>query len=131
VRLLIATVLVGAGLLVGCGSSSSTSSSGTSAPPSAAPSTSSSTPSTSAGGSSPTPSSATLAQGIARCKASVAAAPTLSAESKNKLEGLCDQLASGNTAQVRKTAASVCQQIIKASLPASEQQAAQAECPKP
>jgi len=77
------------------------------------------------------PPSATLAQVVARCKASIAAAPTLSADAKSKLAGLCDQLGSGNPAQIKKTEASVCQEIVKSTVPASDQQAALASCPKP
>jgi hypothetical protein len=74
---------------------------------------------------------ANLGQFVARCKASIAAAPTLSSDSKTKLASLCDQIGKGNTTQVKQITSQVCQQIVKSTVPASAQQQALASCPKP
>jgi len=131
----VATIVASGGLLLaGCGSSSSssspsTSSSATSSAPAATPtSTSPNSTSISSGG---TSAPANLSQAVARCKASIASAPQLSADAKNKLNTLCDKAAKGNTADLRKSTAQVCQEIVKESVPASYQQQALANCPKP
>jgi hypothetical protein len=128
---LAAIAAVGAAFVAGCGSSSSSSSSSSTAPAAssgsstAAPASSSTT----APGSVSVPTN--LAQAVALCKSSIAAAPTLSADVKTKLQSLCDQAAQGNGANLRKIQSQVCQEIIKASVPASAQAQALATCPKP
>jgi hypothetical protein len=74
---------------------------------------------------------AELAQAVASCKSSVNAAPTLNASDKAKLDSICAQAASGDTAGVQKATSEVCQQIIRDSVPASAQAQALASCPKP
>jgi polygalacturonase len=74
---------------------------------------------------------AELAQAVASCKSSVNAAPTLNASDKSKLDSICAQAASGDTAGVQKATSEVCQQIIRDSVPASAQAQALASCPKP
>jgi thiamine biosynthesis lipoprotein ApbE len=128
-RRLLLPALVSLALLAGCGSSSKS----TSAPASTPTQTQSTAASGGAGAttSANTSPPANLAQAVQRCKQSVTAAPTLNASAKSKLESLCDQAAKGNTANLQKTAAQVCQQLIKSSVPAAEQATALANCPKP
>ena len=120
---LVAIAAVGGALLAGCGSSSSSSSSSSSAAPAASTSSSASS-----GGSTSVP--AALSTAVASCKSTISRAPNLSEDAKNKLEGLCNQAASGNGANLKKTEASVCQQIVKDTVPSSAQAAALAACPK-
>jgi len=125
---LVAIAAVGGALVAGCGSSSSSSSSA--ATPAASPSSPAASTSTgSSGGAAAVP--ANLAAAVAQCKASIGAAPSLSADAKTKLESLCDQAASGKAVDIKKTTAEVCVEIVKDSVPASAQAAALAACPKP
>jgi hypothetical protein len=66
---------------------------------------------------------------VAACKASISAAPTLSADERTKLASLCDQAANGSVAGVEKVVGEVCRDVAKA-LPASAQATALAACPK-
>ena len=117
-----------AALLAGCGSSSSTSSAPASAP--ATPTT----PSSTSGGAGATAGSVAsnpaVQQAVAACKASINASPTLSADVKSKLVGVCDQAATGNPTAIRKATSQVCQEVVKSSVPSSAQAAALATCPK-
>ena len=122
-----AIAAVGGVLLAGCGGSSSSSSSA--ATPAATSSSSAPSTSTPSSGGAAVP--ANLAAAVAQCKASIGAAPSLSADAKTKLESLCDQAASGKAVDIKKTTAEVCVEIVKDSVPASAQAAALAACPKP
>ena len=69
---------------------------------------------------------------MAACKASVQAAPTLSTDVKNKLTAICDKASKGDETGVRQAAYQVCQEIVKATVPAgSAQTTALNACPKP
>ena len=73
-----------------------------------------------------------VAQAVAACKTSVQAVPTLSASIKNELASICDKAASGDESGVKQATYQVCQQIIKATVPAgAAQTTALAACPKP
>src|SRR5207245_8206677 len=100
----------------------------TSTPPAGATTTSVGGASTSGSGASSNPG---VAQGVAACKSGINAQPTLSASLKSKLTAICDKAASGDVAGARKAAAQVCQEIVKATVPASAQAQALAGCPKP
>jgi len=67
---------------------------------------------------------------VARCKASINAAPTLSASAKSKLTTICDEAAKGDPASLRKAEAQVCVELVKDSVPAAAQTQALASCPK-
>jgi hypothetical protein len=122
---LVVVAVVSGAFVAGCGSSSSSStpSASSTSAPSGAASTSGS------GGGSSASSNPAVQQAVAACKASVGAAPTLSADEKTKLTTLCDKAASGDVAGVQKIAAQVCRDVAK-SLPASAQSTALAACPK-
>ncbi|HEX3512324.1 MAG TPA: hypothetical protein VHT27_14640 [Solirubrobacteraceae bacterium] len=95
-------------LLAGCGGSSSSNGTGSS----------SSTPAKSAATTTPAPGSAGAAA-VAACKQAVRAQTTINAEAKAKLEGLCDKAASGNAAEIRKAARTICEEVIdKSAIPA-------------
>ncbi len=122
---LVAIAAVGGASVAGCGGSSSSSSSPrSSATPAATTSTS--------GGSTSVDLSKNpnVAAAVAQCKASIAAAPTLSADAKTKLQSLCEEAAKGDPASLKKATAQVCQQIIKDTVPAGAQAQALASCPK-
>jgi hypothetical protein len=112
----LAVVALGGAFLAGCGSGgSSTSSSQTSstaAPTSPAAAATTSTPTTT------TPSGAASSVGVldavASCKAVVQAAPTLSASTRTKAEGICNKAASGDLAGARQAAKEVCVEVIDA-----------------
>jgi hypothetical protein len=126
---LVVVVVVGGAIVAGCGSSSSSSSTSTpSAPASVATSTSGSA-STGSGGASSS-SNPGVAEAVAVCKATIGASTTLSADLKTKLQAICDKAASGDQTGVKQATAQVCQEIVKASVPQSEQAAALAACPK-
>ncbi len=153
-RSLAVIVAVGGALLAGCGSSSSSSSStststsaaaastsvpaastSTSAP---AASTSTSSGSTSTGGASTGSSGGaaiadnpTVKSAVSACKTAINSAPQLSSASKTKLDALCDKAATGKLTDLRQVTYQVCQQVIKDSVPAAQQQTALASCPKP
>ena len=100
-------VLACAALLAGCGSSSSSSSSGT--------------VKTAGSTSSPATTGATKVSAAAaeRCKHGVNVLPTLSQETKSRLESICEKAASGDAATARTAAREGCEEIVKASpLPA-------------
>jgi hypothetical protein len=128
---LMAVAAVSAAFVTGCGGSSSST---TSAAPAAATSTPAATSSTatasSATSSGGLASNPTIQAAVARCKQSIAAAPTLSTDAKAKLTTLCDKAASGDEASVLKAAKQVCVEIVKQSVPQSAQQAALAACQK-
>jgi hypothetical protein len=149
-RSLLASVLIGAVLIAGCGSSSKSSStkSTTSTPAAAstASTASTSTPAAAATTSTPTAastsstasstsassvsSSPAVQQAVAACKSSINAAPTLTSDEKSKLDNLCTQAASGNATDIKKATSEVCIDIVKDSVPAAEQSSAEAACPK-
>jgi len=132
--LLAAALLCGA-LVAGCGSSSSPSSSGstasTAATTTSAPSTQASTATTSASPSSaPSGASAAgVAQYVAICKEIVQREPTLPANVKSKVEGICAKAANGDLAGARAAAKEVCVEVINASpIPTAAKEKALAEC---
>ncbi|MDQ6604940.1 MAG: hypothetical protein M3Z06_00160 [Actinomycetota bacterium] len=110
---LVALGAVGAALLAGCGSSSS------------------STSSAPAGGAAAVADNPAVKAAVAQCKTAINSAPQLSADSKAKLDGLCDKAASGKLNDLKSVTYEVCKQVIKDSLPAAQQQTALASCPKP
>ncbi len=133
-QLLAAALLCGA-LVAGCGSSSSSSSSGstasTAATTTSAPSTQASTATTSASPSSaPSGASAAgVAQYVAICKEIVQREPTLPANVKSKVEGICAKAANGDLAGARAAAKEVCVEVINASpIPTAAKEKALAEC---
>jgi hypothetical protein len=110
---LVVAVLGGA-FIAGCGSSSSSTSSSqtvTTAAPAAAGTTSTSAAAISGSGS----NSVEVQQAVAACKAAIHAAPTLTASTKTKLEGVCNKAASGDVAGARKVAREVCVEVVNAS----------------
>lgn len=125
--------VLGGALVAGCGSSSSSSSSAAPAntSSSASSSTASSGGSTASGGNSSIANNPAVKAAVAQCKASIAAAPTLSADAKSKLSDLCDKAAQGDPVALKKASAQVCQEIIKETVPSGSQAAALASCPKP
>src|SRR3982074_2099181 len=146
--LLVAIVAAGGALMTGCGGSSSSSSSAAPASTAAGSSTraraanrtprgaatgtgsSGSSGSSSTTGGSGVANNPTVKAAVARCKQSIASAPTLSGDAKTKLQALCAQAAQGDPASLRKATAQVCEQIVKETVPASAQTAALASCPK-
>jgi hypothetical protein len=103
----LAVALVGGLFVAGCGSSSSSSSS----------TTSSSTPATTATKSTSSitvPTGPGVAQAVAACKSVVQKAPTLSAATKAKIEGICEK-AGTNPAAARTAAKEVCIEVVNAS----------------
>src|SRR5580692_4720551 len=119
-------------LIAACGSSSSSTTSGstaTSAPATAStaaaskPATTStaapSKPATSKtatpGISEPITAATAIKQYVAICKLIVQREPSLAANVKSKVEGICDKAASGDVAGARAAAKEVCVQVINAS----------------
>jgi hypothetical protein len=100
----LAVALVGGLFVAGCGSSSSSSSS----------TTSSSTPTTTSTSSITVPTGPGVAQAVASCKSVVQKAPTLSAATKAKIEGICEK-AGTNPAAARTAAKEVCIEVVNAS----------------
>jgi hypothetical protein len=131
---LMAVAAVSAAFVAGCGGSSSSSSSAAPAAatstPAAATSSSATATASSATSSGGLASNPTIQAAVARCKQSIAAAPTLSSDAKSKLTTLCDKAATGDEASVLKAAKQVCIDIVKQSVPQSAQQAALAACQK-
>jgi hypothetical protein len=130
---LVAVVAVGGALMTGCGSSSSSSSapaSSSGSSSSAAPAASSSASTTSASAGSGLASNPTVVAAVARCKASINSAPTLSASAKSSLATICDEAAKGDPASLKKAEAKVCVQLVKDTVPAAAQTQALASCPK-
>jgi hypothetical protein len=139
--LLAISLLCGA-LLAGCGSASSpTTTSGstastaasTAATTASAPSTQASTATTSASPAStqnaPPGGTAAVAQYEAICKEVIARAPTLGAEVKSKVEGICTKAAHGDVAGARAAAKEVCVEVINASpIPSTAKEKALAAC---
>jgi hypothetical protein len=91
------TTLVCGVLLAGCASSSSSTS---------GPSTGSE-PGSSSG------ASGITSQAIAACKSAVKSEKTLSANAKRKLDGVCGQVAKGNTAPLKKIQREVCEETVE------------------
>jgi ABC-type phosphate transport system substrate-binding protein len=126
---LVLVIAAGATLVAGCGSSSSSSST-----PAATSSSSAASASSSAtANSSSVAAGATgaLTQAVAICKKSVDAQASITGSLKTKLIHICDLAGSGNQAAVKKATHEVCVDIVKAKVPASSQQAAEAGCPAP
>ncbi len=121
-RSLFAIAAVGGALLAGCGSSSSSSSTTSSAPPA--------NTSTGSSGGAAVANNPAVKAAVAQCKTAINSAPQLSAASKTKLDALCDKAATGKLTDLKQVTSQVCQQVIKDSLPAAQQQAALASCPK-
>ncbi len=136
-QLLAAALLCGA-LLAGCGSSNNSSTSSgstatTTATTTSTPSTQASTATTSTSPSSTSSAlpggAAAIAQYEAICKQIVARAPTLSAEVKSKVEGICAKAAKGDVAGARAAAKEVCVEVINASpIPTAAKEKALADC---
>jgi hypothetical protein len=134
----LAVVLTCGALVAGCGGSGSSTTSDASTTTSAPVKTSTSTastPTSSTPGGSPkatagSPASAAVAsQYVAVCKAIIDREPTLAANVKSKVEGICAKAADGNLAAARKAAKEVCVEIINASpIPASVKSKALASC---
>ncbi len=112
-------------LVAGCGSSSSSTTSG---------STSTSAPATTSKSATTTPNAATaagVAQYVAACKAVIAHEPTLSADVKSKVEGICNKAADGDLEGARKAAKEVCVEVVNASpIPSAAKAQAVAACKK-
>ncbi len=136
--LLGAALLCGA-LLAGCGSSSSTTSSSSTAstaattastPSAPAPAaTTSTSPSSAANGAAAAAAAAGVAQYVAICKEIVQKEPTLPANVKSKVEGICAKAAEGDVAGARAAAKEVCVEVINASpIPTAAKEKALAEC---
>lgn len=137
--LLAAALLCGA-LLAGCGSSSnSTGSSGSTASTAAttatttpAASTQASTATTSTSPSSIISSAASatgVAEYVAICKEIIQKDPTLPANVKSKVEGICAKAAAGDLAGARTAAKEVCVEVIDASpISTAAKEKALAEC---
>jgi hypothetical protein len=70
-----------------------------------------------------------LAQGVAACKAAIAAQTTIPASFKTRLDHICDIAGTGNAGAVKKATHDVCIEIIKEKVPAAAQQQAEASCP--
>ena len=115
-------------LVAGCGSSNSSSTTTGSTSTSAPASTSTSTPKST----STTPSGATaagVAQYVAACKSVIQHEPTLSADVKAKVEGICNKAADGDIEGARKAAKEVCIEVVNASpIPAAAKSQAVAAC---
>jgi len=150
-RLLAAVCVVSGVLIAGCGSSNSSTTTSTSTttsstpanattPTTAAPAVTTTTATVPVGTTSSqlkaaeaaNPAVATaVAQAVASCKTSINAQATLTASDKSKLDAICQQAGNGDTAGVQKATAQVCQEIVKDTVPAADQTAALAACPKP
>ena len=126
---LLAVVAAGGTLMTGCGGSSTSSTAPTSSTSSAA-SSASTTSTTSAAAGSGLASNPTVVAAVARCKASINAAQTLSASAKSKLATICDEAAKGDPASLKKAEARICVELIKDTVPAAAQTQALASCPK-
>lgn len=112
--------------MAGCGGSSKSSTTGSTATSTgSAPAASTSTAASSSGGA----SSAITAQAVAACKQQVDATASVPADLKAQLRHICDEAGAGNQAGVKKATHDVCIAIIKEKIPASEQTAAEANCP--
>jgi ABC-type phosphate transport system substrate-binding protein len=115
-------------LVAGCGSSSSSTTSGSTT----SGSTSTSAPASTSKSTSTTPNAATaagVAQYVAACKSVIQHEPTLSADVKSKVEGICNKAADGDLEGARKAAKEVCIEVINASpIPAAAKAQAVAAC---
>jgi hypothetical protein len=124
-----AAALLCAAFVAGCGSSSSTTSgstTSTSAP--AAAGTSSTPPTTSINGAA---AAAGVAQYVAVCRSVLKREPSLPANVKAKVEGICNKAANGDLEGARKAAKEVCVEVIKASpIPSVAKEEAIAACEK-
>lgn len=135
---LVAVALLCGALVAGCGSSSSSTSGSTASTPvatsKAAPTpapiaTTSGTPTATSSASPGAVSVAGVAQYVAICKSLVEREPTLPANVKSKVEGICAKAAHGDLAGARTAAKEVCVEVITASpISASEKAQALAAC---
>jgi hypothetical protein len=119
-RSLIVLIACSGALITGCGGGAGSSSS------SSAPAASSST-TKSVGSGSANPA---ISKAVAVCKASVDSQTSISSTIKTKLYNICDEAGAGNQAAVKKATADVCIEVIKETVPAADQAAAEANCPK-
>jgi hypothetical protein len=124
-------------LLAGCGgggSGSNTTSSTTSAAVKTSQSTSSAALSTtSSSATSSVPANAgSLGSGAAAvyCESALAAAKSLSAAEKSQFKGYCASLAHATPSQLKSAEKTLCLDIIKDTVPSSEQALAKTECAK-
>jgi hypothetical protein len=129
----IAVLLLGGALLAGCGgggpsssattatSSSATTATGSSSTPTASTSTGASTATTAptgTTGSTTTPTTpsglagASVTRAVEACKHVIQGQSSLSADTKSKLEALCAEGASGNTAELKAAARKACEEIV-------------------
>jgi hypothetical protein len=115
---LLAVALLSAALVAGCGSSSSTTSSSTTTSKPATTSTAATSAATTSTSPTTAPSAASAAgvtEYVAICKSIIQRVPTLSANVKAKVEGICNKAASGDLAGARAAAKEVCVEVIDAS----------------
>jgi hypothetical protein len=116
-------------LVAGCGSSSSSS---TTSGSTTSGSTSTSAPASTSKSTTTTPNAATaagVAQYVAACKAVIQHEPTLSADVKAKVEGICNKAADGDVEGARKAAKEVCIEVVNASpIPSAAKAQAVAAC---
>jgi hypothetical protein len=138
----LAVALMCGALLAGCGSSGSSTTSST--PAASTPTTSSTAAASKPATAATTPtvstatptapsatglSSAAVAQYVAICKSIVDREPTLAANVKSKVEGICNKAAHGDLAAARSAAKEVCVEVINASpIPSVAKEKALAAC---
>jgi hypothetical protein len=117
--------LIGAALVAGCGSSSSTTSSQSTSTPAATTSTPAATSSTPAATSPSGVPAVDVQAAVAACKQAIQSQTTLPAGAKSKLEAICGRAAKGDTSAVKQAGREVCEEVIKNSKvpagPAQEQ----------
>jgi hypothetical protein len=124
-----AVALIGGVIVAGCGgggtttttnSTTSSAASTTTSTSKAAVTTTSSTTTTSA--SKTTTASPIVAAIVSACKSQIDAVPTLSASEKSRLDTICKDGASGNSAGAKAAGQQVCEDIVKSALPAGTTQ---------
>jgi hypothetical protein len=117
-------------LVAGCGSSSSSTTSGSTTSGSTSTSAPASTATSKSTGTTPNAATAAgVAQYVAACKSVIQHEPTLSADVKAKVEGICNKAANGDLEGARKAAKEVCIEVINASpIPAAAKAQAVAAC---
>ena len=120
----IAIVLASGLIAAGCGGDDDTSSAPAATTPEA-------TDTTGGGATTGVPGnvSAAVQAAVDACKQSVNAAPNLSANTINDLEGICEDAGSGDVAQAQQASAEVCEKIVEDTVPpGSAQDAAKSAC---
>jgi hypothetical protein len=111
--------LLGAALLAGCGSGTSTTTNSQSSPTPAATGQAGATTATTSTGGATTPkvagNPATIQAAVAACKHEIQALATMPASSKAKLEAVCEKVARGDTSSVHQAGREVCEEVINSS----------------